>query len=230
MIVAADWYGKAGEPYRELRARINAAICVSSLESCLAGELLAYEQEARRQGYLDLAANICRTRAMELLINGNLLEAHIQAKESADLYQLDGYQDDRAVSIVMSAIALQMNNEGHRAQEMMAQCLIKDGKVKQYLTIYETLVQGKTPQLHAGHPLSRVRWNKKVLKSESVPGKIVSLLKMKSRSRDELITLVWGENATDTSYCARLHTAINYLRKSKGIVVTYDGEKYKQIV
>lgn len=224
---AADFYHMVGEYYRELRARSNAEICISSLESCLIGELLSLEQEARRQGFMDIVANICRTRAMELLIEGQLNESHLQAMEAADLYQLDGYPDDRAVALVLGAIALQMNGESERAQHLRGQCLHKGGKLTHYLNIFDALIQGKTPKLPAGHPLCKVKWNKNSLKAESVPGKIIQSLKEKPRSRDELILQVWGENAVDVSYCSRLYTAINYLKKSKGINVAFDGEKYK---
>lgn len=227
MYLAADFYQMANEEYRELRARSNAAICLATLESCLTGELMAYEQEARRQGFMEIAANISRTRAIELLIAGRLTEAHLQANVAANLYLLDGYADDRAVAVILSAIALLMNGERGEAQLMRNQCLITEGKVANYISVYESLLQGKTPQLYPGHPLSVISWQKNVLKSESVPGKIVQALKEKPRSRDELIALIWGEEALDVSYCARLHTAINYIKKSKGIHIYHDGEKYK---
>lgn len=226
MNLAGDLYQIADEPYRELRARINGAICISTLDSSLFGELFSYEQEARRLGFMDLAANICRDRAQALLVAGRLSEAHLAAIEAADLYLLDGYPDDRSVAIVTGAIALIMNDENQKAQQVMALCLIRDGKVKQYIDIYESLVQGKTPKLHSGHPLAKVSWKKNSLKKESVPGKIVNILKESPKNKDELILLVWGENAQDISYVARLHTAIKYLRKNKNISVAYDGEKY----
>lgn len=224
---AGDLYQMAGEPYRELRARINGSICITSLESSLFGELFSYEQEARRLGFMDLAANICRDRSMVLLLAGRLTEAYNSAMESVNLYLLDGYPDDRSVSVVMGAIALLMNDEKARAEQTMGMCLIRDGKVKQYLSIYENLLQGKTPKLHKGHPLAEMRWSKNSLKKESVPGKIVNMLKESPKTKDDLIRLVWGLEAQDISYVARLHTAIKYLRKTKGITVTYDGEKYQ---
>ena len=227
MIAAALCYSLAGESYRELRARTNAAICVSTLESCLFGDLMSYEQEARREGYLDLAANIVRTRAMKLLIEGQLHEAHLQAMDAADLYQLEGYPDDRSIAILVGAIALQMNGETQRAQQIRTMCFVTVEKVKPYIMVFESLVQGKTPKLYPGHPLSEVKWKKAALKSDSIPGKILQVLKEKPSSRDELIANVWGENATDVSYCSRLYTAINYIKKSKGITIAFDGEKYK---
>lgn len=227
MFRAADVYQVAGEFYRELRARVNGHICIATLESCIMGELFFLEQEARRQGFMDIAANICRTRAIELLIAEQLTESHLQALQAADLYQLDGSPDDRSVALILGAIALQMNGEPERAIQLTAQCLVKGGKVTHYLAIFEALAQGKTPRVPAGHPLSAVRWQKAGLKSESVPGKIIQSLRTKPRSRDELISLVWGENAQDISYNARLHSAIKYLRKTKGIHVSFDGECYK---
>lgn len=227
MMASALCYSLAGESYRELRACTNAAICVSTLESCLYGDLMSYEQEARREGYLDLAANIVRTRAMKLLIAGQLIEAHLQAMDAADLYQLEGYPDDRSIALLVGAIALQMNGEPQRAQQIRSMCFVIVEKVKPYIMVYESLVQGKTPKLYPGHPLSEVKWKKSALKSDSIPGKIIQILKEKPSSRDELIANVWGESATDISYCSRLYTAINYIKKSKGITIAFDGEKYK---
>ena len=227
MIAAALYYCKAGEDYRELRARSNAAICVSTLESALYGDLMSLEQETRREEYLDLTANIVRNCAMELLAAGQLNEAHLQAMEAADLYQLEGYPDDRMIAILVGAIALQMNGEHQRAQQLRMKCFVNVGKVRAYLSVFEALVQGKTPKLHEGHPLHKVKWKKAALKSDSIPGKILHVLKEKPSSRDELIATVWGENATDISYCSRLYTAINYIKKSKGITIAFDGEKYK---
>lgn len=227
MAQAADVYHAVGEHYRELRARVNGAICTSTLQSCVIGELLFLEQEARRQGFMDIAANICRTRAIELLIAEQLAEAHLQALQAADLYQLDGYPDDRAVALILGAIALQMNGESERALQLRAQCLVKGGKVTHYLSVLDALCQGKTPRVPTGHPLANVRWQRAALKAESVPGKIIQSLRAKPRSRDELITLVWGPGAQDISYNARLHSAIKYLRKNKGIHVAFDGECYK---
>lgn len=227
MMAAALHYVKAGEEYRELRARTNAAICISTLESALFGDLMSLEQETRREGYLDLTANLVRNRAMELLIAGQLNEAHLQAMEAADLYQLEGYPDDRAIALITGAIALQMNGEHQRAQQVRAMCFVNVGKVKIYLSVFESLVQGKTPKLHEGHPLYKVKWKKTALKAESIPGKIIQVLKENPQTRDQLIVQVWGESATDVSYCSRLYTAINYIKKSKGITIAFDGEKYK---
>lgn len=227
MIAAALHYAKAGESYRELRALSNAHICLSTLESCLFGELVSLEQEARREGFLDLAANIVRTRAMELLIAGRLSEAYVHAMDAAELYQLEGYPDDRAVAIMVGAIALFMNGEVDRAKETRARCLHSGAKLKSYIGIYEDLVQGKSPKVKPGHPLDRVKWTKNSLKSNSIPGKIIHSLKERPMTRDELIVSVWGESASDVSYCSRLYTAINYIKKSKGIDVAFDGERYK---
>ena len=46
---------------------------------------------------------------------------------------------------------------------------------------------------------------------------------------EELIAAVWGENATDQSYCGRLYVAINAIRKDGLITIIFDGENYKII-
>lgn len=227
MNIAAQSYQDAHETYRELRARINGAISVSTLETCLFGDLQAFEQEARREGYLDLVANILRTRSMNLLTAGQLNEAYFQAMEAAELYQLEGYPDDRTIALLVGAIALHMNGDVLAAQKIRGMCLVVVEKVRPYLMIYESLVQGKIPKLHPGHPLYEVKWKKFALKSDSIPGKILQILKEGPCSRDELIVSVWGEDATDPSYNSRLYTAINYIKKSKGIFIAFDGEKYR---
>lgn len=223
---AGDLYQVAQEFYRELRARINGAICISTLESSLFGELFAYEQEARRFGFLDLAANICRSRAMDLLVVGRHAEAHTHAMKASDLYLLDGYPEDMAVSIVLAAIALHMKGDAKNAKKVFELCLIKDGKVKSYVEIWSALQSGRAPKIYEGHPLFNVQWKKDVLKTETIPGKILNALKEKPCSKDELIFKVWGENALHVSYYDRLHSAITYLRNTKGINVVFNGEKY----
>ncbi len=119
-----------------------------------------------------------------------------------------------------------MNGDHERALETIKQCHIKTGKVETYLEVFESLRQGKIPKLYSGHALFGVNWKKDTLRAESVPGKIIAALKERPRSKDELIRIVWGEDAVDVSYVARLHAAIKYVRKEKGIPVSFDGEKY----
>lgn len=229
MIKASLFYREAGEFHRELRAMVNGKICVSTLESCLYGELNSLEQEARRLEFYDIAANICRTRAIEFLIAGRLKESHAQALEASNLYLLDGYPDDRAVTIMIGAIALFQQGENEKAKDLRYQCYVSEGKVNTYLKIYDDLVLGKTPKVPTGHPLSAVKWKKGTIKTESVPGKIIRTLQEGPCSRDDLIENVWGKNAIGPSYCSRLYTAINEIRKQKGIQIVFDGENYRLV-
>jgi tetratricopeptide (TPR) repeat protein len=223
---AARHYGASGDSHRELRARVNGAICVSTLASTLFGDLYSCEQEARRQNYFDIVGNICRVRATELLVAGRLQETLAQALEAAHFYQLDGYQDDHSVAIFIGAIALMLQGDVARAQELRGQALATEGKSEIYKQAYDQLLCGKLPKTHEGHPLNAVNWKKLMVKAESVPGKIIARLRRGPCAKNELIDSVWGQDALSDSYRSRLHTAINYLRQEKSISVVFDGEFY----
>lgn len=224
---AGDLYQQAGDLHRELRARSNSAICLSSLESCLVGDLHIYEQEARREGFLDILANILRTKAMEFLIAQRPQEAQAQALEAAGLYELDGYREDHAVALTLAAVCALLIGDVVKAQELKSRSSFLDGKVKSYHQVYMDLLTGKVPKVIAGHPLERMNWKSAILKPESVAGKIVQHLRTGAKTKDELIRFTWGENALDISYCDRLYTAINSLRKERLITVIFDGEFYR---
>lgn len=226
MVKAADQYALADETHREMRARVNAAICLATLESCLVGELYSFEQECRRYGFSDIVANIARTRAIELLRVHRAKEAHFQAMQAADFYLLDGYQDDRSIALILAAIALLTAGDVDKAIECRNQVLVVDGKVENYIKIYDALLNGKKPLPPTGHPLESFKWKDMILKKESVPGKIVTALQGGPQSRDVLIEIVWGSNSLSDSYCSRLYSAMNFLRKEKGIDVKFNGERY----
>jgi tetratricopeptide (TPR) repeat protein len=227
MYRAADLYRLIPDQHRELRARVNGAIMVSTLESALYGELFNFEQEVRRLGFMDILGNICRNRAMEFLVHERIQEAASQAQEAAACYNLDGYQDDRGVALYLAAICFLLMGDTTRAHEVRAQAFTSEGKTEIYKYIYETLLMGKIPKLPEGHTMALINWNKIALKHESVPGKIVLKLRQGPLSRDEIIKEVWGPEATDQTYCGRLYTAINYLRKERSIHIVFDGSFYK---
>lgn len=224
---AARDYLAAKDLHRELRARVNAAICVADLDRCLMGDLYAFELEARSQNFFDIAANICRTRAVELLRAARMPEAYTQAMEAKALYEQDGYPDDKSVALLLAALAKLSLGEMAEAEALRSQALITEGKVSVYANLYESLLQGRQPHLPTGHPLASVAWKNLGLKLSSVPGKIMQCLRDGPRSRDELIDAVWGPNALSPAYCSRLYTAINSLKKTKGIAIIFDGEKYR---
>ena len=227
--VAADKYCLIEDFHRELRARVNGALVISTLESCLYGDLLSFEQEAKRQNFLDIAANIARTRAIELLKAGMLNEAYNQSMEASALYQLDGYQDDRAVAVLLAAISQLCLGNLEKAAATRGEVMVSEGKTKVYINIYNDLLAGKIPKVQAGHTMSRIAWKKIMVKTGSISGKIIENLRKKSMNREELIAAVWGENATDQSYCGRLYVAINAIRKDGLITIIFDGENYKII-
>lgn len=224
--LSADYFRKCGDKHRELRARVNAAIGVATLESCLSGELFIFEQEARRHEFFDILANICRTSAIEFLRSGQLPEAIYQAQEAAKFYSIDGYRDDHAVSVIITAICYALEGHFDKAYEKRSEALIKEGKVKVYDEILEDLLNQRTPKAPQGHCLYGVKWKKTSLKKESIPGKIISFLKSGPKTRDEIITHIWGEGAVDQSYCGRFYSAINYLRKERSVLIEFDGSFY----
>lgn len=229
MYRAAVKYAELGDNHRSLRARVNGALCVSSLESCLFGNLFVFEQESRRLGFFDITANIVRTRAMELLISGRSHEACSVAIEASELYKLDGYQDDRSVAILVAAIACLTMGDVQKAKELRAEAFVNGGKTQTYISIYDDLIAGKLPKVPKGHALSRVSWKKVGFKTESVTGKIIDGLRQGPKTRDELIAHVWGESATNASYCSRLYVAVGAIRKEGIFTVIFDGESYKLV-
>lgn len=224
---AANFYAVAGDFHRELRARVNGSICVSSLESCIVGDLYIYEQEARRRKYHDILANILRTKSMELLLAHRFQEAFVQAQEASNLYQVDGYLEDGCVAVFISAIAQILLGDFIKAQQVRMLANIPDGKAKSYREIYEDLLNGKRPKIFPGHPLSRMDWKTSFIKPESIPGKLLAALRARPQTKDELIVHIWGENAKDSSYYDRLFTAIGFLRKDKSLTILFDGVHYR---
>lgn len=229
MNLAAVSFQETGDLHRALRAKVNGALCLSSLESCLFGDLYALELEARRQNFLDIAGNICRTRGIELLIAGRPNEAHAQALEASSLYQLDGFQDDRAVALLIAALAQLTLGDFKAAKELRSLVLFTSGKIEVYAKVYDDILMGKIPKIPKGHALEGISWKKLIIKSDSVTGKIIEALREGPLTRDELITLVWGENALDDSYCRRLYTAINSIRKDRTATIIFDGERYSLV-
>ncbi len=228
LTVAAQHFKNAREDHRHLRALINSFICQSdNVDIYNAGELFAFQQLATRKKYFDLAGNIQRARAGELLSAGKFEEAAHEALESVKNYEKDGCPEDLAVAYMMAAIAQAASGDTNAAQKTYKHVLIRDGKVKSYVTILEALQSGKIPKVYPGHPLEKTPWKGVVIKTGSLSGKILSRLKIAPISRDELISEIWGTHAIHPSYCARLYTAINYIRKSKGISVLFDGDKYR---
>ncbi len=226
MNLAADQYRLIGDYHRELRARVNGALCVANLASCLVGDLSILEMEARRKNFSDIAANICRTRAIELLRAGRLSEAHAQAMEASALYQLDGYVHDRAVALAIAAIVQFCLGNTKLANELRSQMLILEGKVATYLLVYEQLVLGKTPKVPPGHPLAEIVWSKIVLKTESISGRIITALRDGPKTKHELVELIWNSHALNESYDRRLYSAINELRTEKSFSIGFDGSRY----
>lgn len=227
MNYAADEYRSIGDFHRELRARVNGALCLSSLESTLSGDLYCLELEARRRGYSDIVANIVRTRAMELLIAEKYKQAITQAKEAAELYLSDGYQDDRSVAILIAAIASFLAGDSESAISFRDQVFITEGKVQVYYKALESLFNQKTPSIPPGHSLERMRWPKLNIKKNSITAKIISALEEGPLTKEELIDIVWSPTDFNEAYVRRLYSAINQIRKDNQAVVVFNGERYE---
>lgn len=224
---AANFYRQINDEYRETRALVNAEICIANLVSCQTGALFTLEQVCYRNNYPDLIALISSARSIELLREGYLIEARIQADKASELFKQAGYSDDRAVSQMISAIASIALGDLNQAIAKQRECLVQQGKVKNYLMVFDCLLNSKKPQIPQGHPLSIFDWKKIIIKTDSIPGKIISQLKQSPKTRDQLIFSIWGENALDESYCSRLHSAIHDLRTKRGLHIIFNGEMYE---
>lgn len=227
MNYAADEYRSLGDFHRELRARVNGALCLSSLESVLVGDLYCLELEARRRGYSDIVANICRTRATELLIAEKYKQAITQAKDAAEFYLNDGYQDDRSVAILIAALASYLSGDSESALSLRDQVFVTEGKVQIYYRALEALFNHKIPSIPKGHSLERMKWPKLGIKKNSITAKIISALEDGPLTKEELIDLVWAPKDFNEAYIRRLYSAINQIRKDNQAVVVFNGERYE---
>ena len=113
------------------------------------------------------------------------------------------------------------------ARNLRSQIEIASYKVTPYIALYESLVAGRNPQFASGHALHKSPWPVSKMKGSSVTGKIISKLREGPSTRDALIESVWGKYAVDPSYCSRLYTAINHIRKKMDVVIRFDGELYR---
>jgi hypothetical protein len=224
---AAETFANTPDLHRELRARINAEIFLCTLDTYLIGTLYSLEQSARRAGFDDLVGNIRKGRTIQLMDAARFEEALAEATGAVAAYERDGCPEDRAVAHTMLAILHLLAGHVAEAQTAAGKVHFKDGKVKHYFEAYQALVSGKKPHVPEGHPLALVPWPVHQVKKESISGKILRRLSQGPATRDELIAHVWGEKALDPSYCSRLYTAINQLRKKDGHGIIFDGSVYR---
>ncbi len=226
-LAAAEHFSGTPDRHRELRARINAEIFLCTLETYLIGTLYSLEQAALRGGFDDLVGNIRKGRTIQLMDAGRFEEALAEALGAAAAYERDGCPEDRAVAHTVLAILHLIAGHVGDAQIAAGKVHFKDGKVKPYFEAFQSLVSGKKPQPPEGHPLAIVPWPVHKVKKESISGKILRRLSEGPATRDELIAHVWGDQALDPSYCSRLYTAINQLRKKEGANIVFDGSLYR---
>jgi tetratricopeptide (TPR) repeat protein len=225
---ASELFQKGNDYHRTLRALINEKICLTNdLISYNFGELYSLQLHANQEKMYDLSGNISRSRACEFIVAGKFNEAVGEAKQAIEYYQLEGYPDDLATSYCILAIALMLSGNIEKAQEVCYKVQFKKAKVNSYWQIIEALTTGKQPILPPSHPLARTPWIKGDTKKNSLTGKLITSLRSGSKTRDELIAEIWGVDALDPSYCNRLYSAITQVRKSKGISILFNGDKYQ---
>ena len=230
MYEAQKFYEKSFDSHRELRALINAKISeTNELETYNNGEIYALQLYAEQNEFYDLCGNISRSRACEFLAQGYFREAIEEATESIHYLKKDGYPDDLSISWCIITISYYLLGEIEKAKLSSYKVNIKNGKVKSYWHIIESLSKGQTPVIQDHHPLFKTPWYKSSLKSSSVVGKIVTSLKAGAKTRDELIYELWGTQADDPSYCNRLYSALSHIRKTKGFTILYNGSKYELV-
>lgn len=225
---AAQLHAKGKDRHRALRSLINQKICRSTLASHVSGDLFFLKQRAFAEGYFDLVGNIEKAAACEWLCDGNFAEAERASQNAVAQYSIDGCPEDRSVAMTLYGISTFLMGHHEKAALLVGQVVIKNGKVASYLSILESLLAGKAPQLTEGHPLFPVQWPKmSKLKMNSIPGRIMQCLNESPMGRDQLIQSIWGENAIDPSYCGRLYTAIKDLRRKYGVSIEFDGQNYQ---
>ena len=231
LAIAANVFSKTGDSHRLLRALINEKISAAmNLQAYLLGDLYVLQNQAVQHGYHDLAGLVFCARAGELIVSGRFSEAVAEAHDAVMHYQIASCPEDLALAQMMLTIAQFMSGDSGGARLTFQRVHIRDGKIASYVAIFEALIAEKRPVPPLGHPLYGTQWKVQGFKKESVTGKILSCLKNAPATRDELILLIWGPNSTHPSYCNRLYSALNQIRKQGQHQVVFDGEKYTFVV
>lgn len=224
---AAQTFARIPDNHRALRALINAEIFRCNLDTFTVGGLYSLEQRARRLNFHDLVGNVQKARAVQLMNAGKFEEAIPEALDAVRSYELDGCPEDRSVAECILAILYLLVGKIPDAQASIGKVHFRDGKVTVYYQAYQSLVVGKTPQIPKQHPLNGTPWPVHQVKRDSVSGKLLRRLSVGPASRDELIREIWGAGALHPSYCARLYTVINHLRRKNQQSIVFDGNVYR---
>lgn len=226
MAQAKQKYLAAGDDYRALRAAINLNIIDSGLTSFECGNLKAFSQETIRNQYFDLAGNIYKAEAIERFKKLDIEGALVAVSQALRYYEIDACPEDLSLTQVLSAILHKLNNDDEKAKFWAQSAKIKHGKVKEYWDIWLSLRSEKLPVTNKSHQLSAIPWKQFLKKSASITQKIVSELKLKALSKNDVIKAVWGENCLDPSYESRFFSAMRQLKK-QNYIISFDGEKYR---
>jgi tetratricopeptide (TPR) repeat protein len=227
---AAQFYKQGRDQHRLLRCLINEKICRSSLTSHVSGELFFLKQKAFNEEFWDLVGNIEKAAVPRWLAVGSFAEALQASQRALEAYRRDGCPEDRAVAQALNAICLCLTGDKPEAARIENTIAIRDGKVATYLNIIRSLLNGQIPLVDPDHSLADAMWETELgPKRNSIPGRILECLSQQAMERDELIRVIWGETATDPSYCSRLYTAIRDLRRKYQISVEFDGRQYRLV-
>jgi tetratricopeptide (TPR) repeat protein len=225
---ASEMFFRLGDEFRGVRAVVNSRLYLaSSPASYQSGELRILLQQVHRQRFYDLAGHIYRGLALELFNSGDYAQARIAIHSAIANYRLLSFADDESIALYLSVlIHLQLNNH-ERARRDFARAPVQSGKASVYYQAAKTYLSGLIPKIPEGHPLSRAHWPKAIQRQNSLPIRVIELLKMKPMTRDELIYKLWGDTAISESYCSRLYVLVNQIRKKNLAQIIFNGEKYE---
>jgi hypothetical protein len=231
---SALFYEQANNPRRVHKALINEQICnYNSLFSYETGVLNAFKRSCLQHEFHDLVANILRSHAFELLVEGHILQATYFAKQAQLQYSIDGYPDDQMTALAIESIGHALLNDLQQAKNIFLELTTESEKTKNkgqvYLNVLKDLLFGRIPTPPPTHPLSRVPWKQLIIKTGSLKAKLIEILRVGPQTRDKLISQLWGETAIHPSYNQRLHSLIGEIRDSRLHFVHFDGDLYRLI-
>lgn len=228
---ASDFYVQSNDYRRAYKALANEHICINNtLPTYQTGELYALNEQCLAAGYYDVAGNIYKSYALELLSAGNVPHSIEMAKKAQTQYQKECFIDDLLIAKGVEAIGEALLQNWQRAKalysELNTDMFYLHRKTKDFYHVLRDLLEGHKPAPAANHPLSRVPWKKLILKNGSLKMKLIEILRVASLPRNELIFKLWGENATHESYNQRFHSLLKETRESTNHLIHFDGHVY----
>jgi len=230
---AEDFFLKSPDKHKYLRSIINKQISIKTsseqIKSYLIGALYFLKQDALRKKYFDLCGCIDKSLSCEFISIGNFEGSLTAAQSAHDYFLLDGCSIDGNMALILKSIALYCLGQKSEAIKIRSALPESHGKYKPLLLVFDQLTQGQKPNLKREHPLYGTPWPISQFRKNSVVGIAHSRLIKGPVSREELIKVIWGNEAIDPSYVTRLHTLITSLRSKYHLVIEFDGVHYSLI-